>query len=736
MMPIDATGYQQLPALDEADASNTDSDSEAFAALNPRLPHSNLPAGQRPRLLNGVKVFLGPDASDSDSASEEDSPSHDHASGDRVACRHLALCYCLNSLDDHRHAPSADDIKVLRRASQQKLEQLRNELGRTSRALHIVCARDFGVFVRQCFNQMAQELSAPGHGTDLLRLFYFSTGRHGMALRLVCRPGQTTERIECEVSVYDPNFTDHHVQCVVHNLQDFTARPRDHGLLSYLLSREDDEATRQQRVSNYFDLETNPGLQVMLYELALDEPRQSSAPLETDWSSSARATLYQAYVADCTHLFQRSLNEALAQAAEGPFPQQLKEAMGFDHSLLVHILLPWVDSLAQLPRWRAVWAQANDELKAHLAAAHDRHGNPLGFLEASSLKPEAVAAWIDVLQSMAPSLALKALSARDSNGNPGLWRALSHDEALRALDPVLQRCAHELPEEVHALLASQDQQGRTALDSDEVDLWPPALPVWVDWLRKWVPEASRLKLLSAPDALGQTALMRAIFGKSPELIAAWTQALSLLPEGDQTVLLRALNDKGEPAVLSAVRQGFASSLTHWQRCLSVVSAEQRAELLAGRDASGRTLLAQEWCEQYQMMGDQRTYIRTAPLVQQQHKALEAWASLLQDLPVDNRLDILAGVSPSGYPAWVTLAEQELNNEIELLGQLYEKHVPVEQREALSRRLSITDDDLRASLFDRVKTNGAVLLSLRFGADELAKWLDPSLVAAIDDLFSV
>jgi hypothetical protein len=391
---------------------------------------------------------------------------------------------------------------------------------------------------------------------------------------------------------------------------------------------------------------------------------------------------------------------------------------------------------AQLPRWRAVWAQANDELKAHLAAAHDRHGNPLGFLEAPSLKPEALAAWIDVLQSMAPSLALKALSARDSKGNPGLWRALSHDEALRALDPVLQRCAHELPEEVHALLASQDQQGRTALGSDEVDLWPSALPVWVDWLRKWTPEASRRDLLSAPDGHGRSSLMRAIFDESPEWIAAWTQALSLLPEGDQTALLRGLNDKGQPAVLRVVRQGCASFLTHWQRCLSVVSAEQRAELLAGRDASGRTLLAQEWCEQYQMMGSQRTYIRTDRLVQLQHKALGAWADLLLDLPVDGRLDILAGVSPSGYPAWVTLSEQELNEEVQLLGQLYEKHVPPEQRAAMSRRLSIADDGVRAQLFDHLKTNAPFLLSLRFNAIDLAKWLDPALVTDIEELFSV
>lgn len=731
MMPIDATGYQQLCAPEPADTPSSDGDADTPEPLERRLPHSNLPAGQRPRQLNGVKAFLAPDDSDSDSDSDDDALGNESGSpGHLVTCRHLALHYCIESLENNRHTPSAQDLNALRRCSPKHLDTLRNRLSEFSQGLHVVCARDLGVFMRQCFNEMTQELSPEDENVELMRQFYMSTGSHAMALRLVCRPASAAGHLEFEVSVYDPNFTDHHVQAVVNGLYDFIARPLDHGLLSYLLSRQEDQATRLQRMANYFDLGTNPGMQVMLYELRLDEPPKASPPLLTDWSSSARASLYQAYLADCRPLYHRALDEVLGLAAEGPFPHLLKESKGFDYSLLWHLMWSWSEDPEPLQRWRSVWAQTGDEMKAHLAAAHDYLGNPLGFL-LMDVKPGALAAWIDLLQSLTPSLALKVLATRDVSGGAAVWRALSHPQTLRALDPMLQRCATEQPEAAHALLATQNAHGHTALGAEEVKVQPQALPVWVKWVAQWVPRAARLELLTAPDSEGFTALMRTLDDGDTEWIAAWTEALELLPQDDQFALLQALDDRGQAAVLRAIRVGNTQFLKAWSRCLSVVSPEQRAELLAGRDASGRHLLAQDWCQQYEMEGPVRRYLRSESTVQAQHRALLAWAKLLTDLPIDARLDMLAGASPSGEPAWVTLSKQDLNDEVVLLGNVYEQHVPPEQRDALSRRLSVSDANDRARLLAQLGENRSQLASLQFSAMSLENWLDPSLVQAMD-----
>lgn len=72
MMPIDAIGYQQLPASD--DANTSDSDTETPGTLDRALPHSNLPAGQRPRTLNGVKRFLASDETDTDTDESDSEP--------------------------------------------------------------------------------------------------------------------------------------------------------------------------------------------------------------------------------------------------------------------------------------------------------------------------------------------------------------------------------------------------------------------------------------------------------------------------------------------------------------------------------------------------------------------------------------------------------------------------------------------------------------------------------------
>lgn len=731
MMPIDAIGYQQLPASD--DANTSESDTETPETLDRALPHSDLPAGRRPSELNGVKRFLASDESDTDTdtngsdADEEDTSRTPSALGKRVMCRHLALNYCLRSLDNNRHAPRSADLRHLRRESPQTLDDLRTDLACYSRALHIICARDFGVFLRQTFNDMVLE---PGSATtESQRVYYISTGSHGMALRLVCRPGDSGERTEHEVSVFDPNFTDHHVQCVVDNLYAFTAHPKHHGFLSYILAREEGTDTHQRRVADYFGTKANPALQMMLYELRPGVTRQSPAALHTDWAACPRASVYLAGSAGCKTPFDNALSEVLTRAAAGPSPNLLEEIAGFDHAVLVYILSNWTGDGSLLKRWLASWQTCETALQVHLAAAYDQNARPLGFVQ-TDLHPQALSAWTDLLQSMAPSLALRVLSSPDASDGIALRRALLSVPVLRALDHVLRRCAAEMPQQVQALLAFEDPQGVTALGRAEPD-WPPeALSIWVSWVQEWVPAEHQVALLLAPDTKGCPALIRAIESGSSQWVNAWTQVLLLVPEDMRMALLGALDNEGRPALVRAIRSGKANDVKAWAGCLSALAPAARARLLAGRDASGLPLLAQPWCDEHPVYFGKRQFVRLPERVAAQHEALRAWSDLLVEVPIDARLDMLAGASPAGEPAWIALARLELFSEVELLEGLYRRLVPDEHRGAMARRMGFGSDEALTQFLNELRLDRKVQSAILVAASLLADWIDPALQAAI------
>ena len=730
MLPIDAIGYQQHPVC-HTDSSASDDD--GGEALDPQLPHSHLPAGQRPRDLNGTLRFLASDESDTGTDTDSDTDPHDNASR-RVVCRHLALHYCLRSHADPDHAPSAQDLKALRRHSLEDLDNLRDRLATRSRALHLVCARDFGVFLRQTFGDMQQALAGAGAqpAPFVQRLYYISTGCHGMALRLVCRQAGASGQTRYETSVYDPNRTDHQVQSTVDSLYPFTARPLDHGFLSYILARDDDQAHRQACITRYFETAQNPALQMAFYELRLEQglqAPQAQPPVHTNWASSPRATLYQAFGGEALDLYRQALDDVLAQATAQAAPELLQHLPGFDHAVLAHLMVREGANAERLRRWRSLWAACSAERQVSLLSARDGDGLPWSFLGAA-IHPDALAQWIDMLQSLEPAQALQAMAASDGLGRTALSRALRSAEVLRALDPVLRRCAKAWPGETEALLAHEDPQGLTALGHAALDGPPEALQTWLGWLQEWVPAARRAELLRAPDRQGQPALARAIAALAKPWLAAWGEAVAQLPDADRLALLRAGDAQGLPLLLHTIRQGNADGLRAWAGCAAALPPAQRAELLAGRNASGEPLLAQAWCERHPVIDGHRRYLRPEERVTSQHEALRAWGELLRDVPTDARLDMLAGVSAAGEPAWVALSRLELLAEIELLRVLCERLVPAEQRVALQGRMAFASDEAQARFLGDLGQDPSLWQSTRVGLQALGDWIAPPLREAI------
>lgn len=468
------------------------------AEVNPRKPHSNLPAGVSPAELNGKKRFLN----SSDDSSDEDEPATDGSrSGHLVMCRHLALHHCRRSLEDPGHVPLTSNLSTIRRQAPGPMEAALTRPLDMSRAFHFVCAQDFGVFLRHCFNQMRLDanpaVSATERSVIAKRVFLLDTGCHNMALRLVIWGQAGSSAMEHEVTVYDPNATDHHVQAFVPCLHEFTAFPRDHHFFSYITPQSIAQTAPLSALGlEYFEPTQNTAFQMALFELRELGANGPPGQLEIDWSACPRASHYLAVSAQCGSTSADYLLASLAQACQDRDPALLKELPGFDHSLLPTLMtLPVAGPIRQ---WREAWETADMALKVHLLGGHDHRGKP--FLFASQeCHPECLAEWTAMLQTLAPQDVLGVLGATDASGRNALELALISPQVLNALDTVLQRCAQTHAKEIGQLLAHADKQGRTALQNMAFDASPEGLATWMKWLVDWADPVDLPALLDMPD---------------------------------------------------------------------------------------------------------------------------------------------------------------------------------------------------------------------------------------------
>jgi len=555
-------------------------------------PHSNLPAGQEPQALNGAKGFVS--SGDTSSDEESDGTGERHAppvnTESLVVCRHLSLYYVSRSLVDPRHQPQAGDIKGVRRMPQEKLEVPLRNLRHSSRALHLVCAQDFGVFLRQCFNEMRRgkvAVRVEGHpGLQARRIYFIDTGSHLMALRLAVWKSPSGGPDEHEVTVYDPNSTDQQVQAFVTDLHDFRAHPHDHHLLSYIVGDDMSESSWREMVAEYFDMRQNQAMQTMLFELDIDGPEEQSSPpdtVSTDWSASPRATLYLAKGAAFDSLTDQALADYMDHADQTQDPGLLMNLPSFDSALLVPLMRrPPAHPMQQ---WRRLWESADDDMKEALLCAYDGECRPLGFLR-GLVNPDCLAGWVEMLKTLPPKRALGVLKAQDPTGDSALSRALRSHEVLQALDPLLKEWGPTLGQEIGQLLANKDKQGCSALRHVQPSWDIKALHLWMTWLEKWTPPEQRVDLLHAPDDAGVPALARAIAANASEWVAAWVEALgTLTPEGARQVLDARAQD-GTPAIWLLAQHQHAPTLIAWLGGLKVIPPEQRQAVLAGYAPKG------------------------------------------------------------------------------------------------------------------------------------------------------
>lgn len=726
---LNAIGYQP-PLLSDCSAGD---DNEAAQTVDRRRPHAKMVPGEYVQNLNGKLAFLEPHASstsESDESSDDDNPSL------RVQCRHLAFHYCVASLNNPTHAPSKEGMSTLRRLPPDRLEQVRQQLHQYSRAVHIVCARDFGLFLRQRFNDMLADRDAPTDtdGLRALRGFYISTGCHALAMRLACWQREPNGPIEHEVSVYDPNCTNLQVQCFVDDPCDFIAAPQAFNLLSFLLPRGKELETWHTSKSSYFELWQNPVLQVKLYEVdvEMDGLEKESAPLRTNWSGSHRASLYQLHSIDET-AYRHALSGTVAQAVRTRDAARLLELPGFDNAVLVHLLS--TPDEAGLAHWRELWQKSTPAIQVELLRARTHSGDPWGF-SVNDIPDHLLGQWADMLGSMQADLALRVMNATDSQGRPALALALRSAQVLRAVDPVLRRCAETRSQAVADLLTGQDLMGQFALASAPVEDAHEALAIWLGWLREWVPVEQRGETLLALDSEGKPAIARAMKANALAWIDTWAKAVADLPAHQQAHLLTAWDHDGHPALLHAIRAGKAAAVQAWGHWVAQLPGEQRAEALSGEHRSGWALLTQPWCEPHtDWPTDESVDERPGLLVQAQHAALQAWLGLLQNLDVPARLDLMAGCGARGVPAWLHMASEGLNQEIQLLIQAWERLIPPEHRTALIERLGFDDPRDEAHFLEGLANMPGLHRDIASALTLMADWAPPALASALNKVLS-
>lgn len=632
-MPLLFNGYQM---------------SEDGLAIDLSKPHSNLPAGLLPTKLNNTKRFLNSDEDSTEEDESADAPSEDDP---MVVCRHLALFYCQRSLEDPLHAPQASDLSVLRRQAPDPMEATLDEPRNMSRAFHMVCGRDFGLFLRHVFQQMRDELGpAPvsprvsppdsprdGNTTILLarRVFLLGTGYHNLALRLAIWAEVGTEGFAHEVAVYDPNATDHQVQAFVHGLHEFAAHPQDHHLFSYLTPRSitENETDPLRAIGpSYFEPQHNTAFQMVAYELL--EPGVQAPPgeLEIDWSTSPRNSVHLAADAVCPRTLRQAMIDCLDQARREDNPGLLLEQPPHDHSLLLRLMrMSEIDLLRQ---WRRVWESADTDMKVGLLCAFDRHTRPLLFSAPTDFQ-EGLDEWAAMLNTLAPPDVLRVLQTTDELGRSALQMAATSPAVLQALEPVLQRCAQTQAQAIAQCLAHADEDGCTALGTIEPELLAQSLDTWVRWLLRWADPTTLPALLDGRDENGTPALVNAIKVKAERWITHWLAALaSLTPEAAYD-LLNPKTPTGKPILQYLFKHQSTSVLKAWF------------------DALSQRCLAEEWPQVLLQIGPRGYPAMSEHLIAR--TALEpafnqVWTERLQAMPSAQQVSVLRAWDQKGRPA--------------------------------------------------------------------------------------
>lgn len=721
--PFNVTGY--WPELSED--SSSDSDTDAHTSSYQRRPHANLGGDQSVQNLNQTLVFLDEDES---STSDVETGSADAQDSSPVVCRHLALHYCVCSLDYPDFHPTRESLSILRRASVNTLELVRNDLHEFSRGMHIVCAGEFGVFLRQCFNDMLAEPAQPSGkpGVRAIRAFYISTGNHALAMRLVCWQHEPDGPVKHEVSFYDPNATNQQVQCFVDKLCDFIAKPRTFNLLSFLLPHGEELKKWQQGKRHYFEPRHNRQLQVMLYEVSFSTQHQPNPHLRTDWSASHRTSLYQLQATDQA-AYLNALKGTLAEAISAQDTDLLFELNGFDDAVLLHLLRSSHE--AGLAQWRELWRRSPHKTQVALLSARTFCGEPWGFL-GKKVAPHLLAQWVDMLDSLSPQMAIEVMGATDDQGRVALGLALhSCAQVLQAVDPVLRRCAKTHARDVARLLTHVDQQGLSPL---AYKLTPPqeALAIWLGWLREWVPAEERVTALRAADDRGHPAITWAVINNLLPWIDTWGEAVADMPIPDQVRLLQAWDDDEQSALLYAICAGRAAAVRAWGRLAIRLPQKERAEVLCGQSSKGGALLAEPWCEQHtQRPDDPSQDLRPAETVQAQHDALRAWFELLETLDVPARIEVLAARGPDEAPAWLHLARDGLVQEVLLLAQGLGQLIPPEHRPALIERLGFANPQGEAKFLAALASTPSLHRDIATALTHMADWVPPALASALN-----
>lgn len=625
-MPLLFNGYQE-----------PDTDLE----IDPRKPHSNLPPGQRPLQLNGTKRFLNAneESTDEDAPGENESNASELDEDTLVFCRHLALHYCRQSLENPRHVPQASDLSALRRQSKDLIEEALSCPQKMSRAFHFVCAGDFGVFLRHCFNQMRRDLSPATNTAELSllarRVFLVDTGCHNMALRLAIWGKAGSREAEHEVSVYDPNATDHHVQAFLPSLHGFTAFPSDHHFFSYIEPQSVAQSTSAEAIGlNYFDPDHNKAHQMVFYELRGANANDELGQLETDWSGSARVSHYLAASINCTRTADECLIGCLDQACRDEDPTLLKEVPAFSDALLTNIMATAEPEAMRL--WRLVWETADESEKVHLLCGYSQKMSPLAFVN-ERIEPNRLAEWVAMLDTLSPQGVLRVLGATDKLGRNALQLALVSPEVLGKLSEVLYRCAESHATEIAQLLAQTDSNGCTALASIPPEQCAKSLNTWTFWLSKWANPEDLPALLSALDANKTPALAHAIKARADEWIEQWLRALGYLTSPQRHELLAPQIASGKPILQHLFQHQNAAALNTWFNALrSYLKQTDVAAALQQTSSRGLPALTE-----YLISG--------VPL---DTSFDNAWWEAIHQLTVEERVQILQALDQRGCPAIV------------------------------------------------------------------------------------
>ena len=369
-----------------------------------------------------------------------------------------------------------------------------------STQMHALPADLMGKFLLQEFRAMQDECEAgPDNRLQTrARVYIVPTHVHFMSLELRLT-GNSPDRWEYLVTVYDPNKTFYKVVCTPKSLEHIANNPNTYHLLSFLIGENMHEEYIESIMAYFHPQDKDHHIAICQLNVNSDGLAAETGPepitrWTTNWCTNTAAELMLSNRCTLKDSAIEGLLKVLPEDENAECWESLHPLPSHDSSPLFLAMVLGV--MPAIERWERLWAQQGDNARVlGLCALDQQHWHVLASADAV---PEAcLAKWFDMAGQLKPALQRRVIADTPFARTPPLICALIQKKplSLTLLLRLIEQAAEGLPELAAELLQAYDHKGRAALEVSLRFGSAPVKALWLDALKK-LPRADMAQVLA------------------------------------------------------------------------------------------------------------------------------------------------------------------------------------------------------------------------------------------------